>query len=84
MDASGREETMSGQVVECVVCGRRVEISDLVPVKLVAMGRGAVLSGACGGCMLDVDGAAKARRKNCLADAVVVEVAGETWMVIRR
>jgi hypothetical protein len=75
---------MSEEVVQCVVCGRKESINDLIPVRLVSRkcgkagskesGHGTVLSGVCGGCILDVDG----------AECVAVEVGGQTYDVVRR
>jgi hypothetical protein len=84
MKTERREGTMSEEVVQCVVCGRKESINDLIPVRLVSRKYGTVLSGVCGGCILDVDGAAKRGRKNRDAEGVAVEVAGHTYDVVRR
>jgi len=75
---------MSREVALCVVCGARQVIDDLIPVRLVGSGRGMLLSGACGGCILDVDGAAKRRESDPGATRVEVEIAGGTYDVVRR
>jgi len=75
---------MSREVALCVVCGAKQVIDDLIPVRLVAVGRGMLLSGACGGCILDVDGAEVRRASDPLAKRVQVKIAGGTYDVVRR
>lgn len=68
----------------CVVCGKGTPWDELVPVKLTHAKAGALLSGACGGCMLDVDGARCGKGSGCGMGAVTVEMQGKTWEVSRR
>jgi len=84
MRETWRETKMSREVALCVVCGAKQVIDDLIPVRLVGSGRGMLLSGVCGGCILDVDGAEVRRASDPLAKRVQVEIAGGTYDVVRR
>jgi len=68
----------------CSVCGRLTKWEELAPVSLVRSSDGQILGGACGGCLMDVDAAARLNRHRRVEEFVTVNIAGKDWKVVRR